>query len=164
MADNPPIKIYLNKIENKIKFKIKTGYYLELVTPERMTLLRTIKNKTKKNENAYNVPRFEIAEVVSVHCIVANNDYQHDSRFLCTFVLNKLFGQLLNISPKSFIFLKTFNSEFSYLEVRFTNQSSKALSIENKIFIYLFIHLLIYLFTYWRRFIQDKNTATIQTL
>ena len=106
MADNPPMKIYLNKIENKIKIKIKTGYYLELVTPERMTLLRTIKNKTKKNENAYNVPRFEIAEVVSVHCIVANNDYQHDSRFLCTFVLNKLFGQLLNISPKSFIFLK----------------------------------------------------------
>ena len=65
-----------------------------------------------------------------------------------SYILNKLFGQLLNISPKSFIFLKTFNSEFSYLEVWFTNQSSKALSIENKIFIYLFIHLLIYLFTY----------------
>ena len=134
----------MNKIVNKIK--LKTGYYLKLLTPERMTLLRTINNKIPKNESVCIVPHLEIAEVVSVHFNVVNNDYQHDSRFLYTFFLNKLFRQLLNISPKRFIFLKTFNSEFSYLEVWFTNQSSKPQLMENEIFIFLFIYIFIYLF------------------
>ena len=111
-----------------------------------MTQLRTINNKTTKNESVCIVPHLEIAEVVSVHFNVVNNDYQHDSRFLYTFFLNKLFRQLLNISPKRFIFLKTVNSEFSYLEVWFTNQSSKPQLMENEIFIYLFIYIFIYLF------------------
>ena len=51
----------------------------------------------------------EIAEVVLVHCNIVNNDYQHDSRVLYTFVPNKPFGQLLDISPKNFVFLKTFH-------------------------------------------------------
>ena len=134
----------MNKIVNKIK--LKTGYYLKLLTPERMTLLRTINNKIPKNESVCIVPHLEIAEVVSVHFNVVNNDYQHDSRFLYTFFLNKLFRQLLNISPKRFIFLKAFNSEFSYLEVWFTNQSSKPQLMENEIFIFLFIYIFIYLF------------------
>ena len=58
-----------------------------------------------------NVPHLEITEVVLIHCNIVNNDYQQDSRILYTFVPNKPFGQLLNISPKNFIFLKTFNSE-----------------------------------------------------
>ena len=43
-----------------------------------------------------------------------NNDYQQDSRVLYTFVSNKSFSQLLDISPKNFILLKTFESEFSW--------------------------------------------------
>ena len=62
----------------------------------------------------------KIAEVVLIHCNIVNNDYQQDSRVLHTFVPNKSFGQLLDISPKNFIFLKTFNSELSYIEVWFT--------------------------------------------
>ena len=60
-----------------------------------------------------------------------NNDYQQDSRVFYTFILDKSFGTLLEISPKNFIFLKTFNSEFSYTEVWFTDQNSQPLEIEN---------------------------------
>ena len=68
-----------------------------------------------------------------------NNVYQHDLRVLYKFIPNKSFGQLLGISPKSFIFLKTINSEFSYIEVWFTDQNSKLLEIEDKINITLVI-------------------------
>ena len=86
------------------------------------------------------MPHLEITEVVLVHCNFVNNDFQHDSRVLYTFVPNKLFGQLLNILPKNFIFLKTFNLEFSYIEVWFTDQNSKLLEIEDKINITLDIN------------------------
>ena len=123
-----------------ITFKIKTGYYLELLTPETMKLLGSTKSKITKDENGKNVPRLEITEVVLIHCNIANDDYHQDSRFLHTFVPNKPFGQLLDISPNNFIFLKTFNSEFSYIEVWFTDQNSKALEIEDKINITLHIN------------------------
>ena len=77
---------------------------------------------------------------MSLICNIVNNDYQQDSRVLYTFVPNKSFGQLLDISPKNFIFLKTFDSEFSYIEVWFTDQNSKPLEIEDKINIALVIN------------------------
>ena len=86
------------------------------------------------------MPHLEIIGVVLVHCSIVNNDYQQDSRVLFTFVPNKTFGQLLNISPKNSIFLKNFNSEFSYIEVWFPNQNSKPLEIEDKININLVIN------------------------
>ena len=119
--------IYLNKIENRIKFKTETGYNLELLTPETMKLLGSIKSKIIKDENGDNVPHLEITEVILVRCNIVNNNYQQNSRVLYTFVPNKSFGELLDISPKNFIFLKTFNSEFSYIEVWFTDQNSKPL-------------------------------------
>ena len=73
-----------------------------------MQLLGSTKNKTTKGEKGENVPHLEITEVVLVHCNIVNNNYQQDSRVLYTFVPNKSFGQLLNISPKNFIFLKNF--------------------------------------------------------
>ena len=60
----------------------------------------------------------EITEVVLVHFNIVNNDYQQDSRVLHTFAPNKSFGQLLDISPKNFMFLKTFGPEFSYINIR----------------------------------------------
>ena len=68
-----------------------------------------------------------------VHCNVANNDYQQYSRVLYAFIPNKPFGQLLEISPTDFIFLKTFNSEFSYIEAWFTDQNSQPLEKEDRI-------------------------------
>ena len=104
-----------------------------------MMLLGSTKSKINKDENGENAPHLEITEVVIVHGNIVNNDSQQDSRVLYTFVPNKPFGQLLDISQKYFIFLKTFNSEFSYIEVWFTDQNSKPLEIENKTNITLLI-------------------------
>ena len=84
--------------------------------------------------------RLQIIEVLLIYCNILNNDYQQYLRVLHTFILNKSFGQLLNISPQSFIFLKPFNSEFLYIEVWSTNQNSKPLEIEDKINTTLFIN------------------------
>ena len=65
-----------------------------------MKLLGSTKIKITKNENVENVSHLEITEVVLVHCNIVNNDYQQDSTVLYTFVPNKLFGQLLDISGK----------------------------------------------------------------
>ena len=81
--------ICVNKIENGITFKIKTGYYLELLTPETTKLLRSTKSMTTKDGNGENVPHLEINKVVLTHCDIANNDYQQDSRVLYRFVPNK---------------------------------------------------------------------------
>ena len=132
-VDNPPIKIYVNKIENRTTFKIKNGYYLELLTPETMKLLGSTESKITKEKNGKNVPHLEITEVVLVHCNLVNNDYQQDSRMLYTFVPHKPFGSLLEILPKNHIFLKTFNSEFQEIKVWFTDQNGKPLDIEDKI-------------------------------
>ena len=131
--DNPSVRIYVNKSENRIKFKIKTGYYLELLTPETMKLLGSIENQITKDKNDENVPLLEITKVVLVHCNIVNNDYQQDSRVLYTFVPNKPFGSLLEISPTNHIFLKTFNSEYDEIKVWFTDQNSQPLEIEDRI-------------------------------
>ena len=97
-------------------------------------------SKIIKDEIDESVPHLEITQVVLVLCNIVNNDYQQDSTVLYTFVPNKLFGQLLDISPKNFRFLKAFNSEFSYFEVWFTDQNAKLQEIEDKINITLFIN------------------------
>ena len=96
-VDNPSIKIYINKIENRITFKIKSGYYLELLTLETMKLPGTTVSKINEEKNGENLPQLEVVELVLVHCSLVNNDYQQDSRILYTFVPNKTFGSLLEI-------------------------------------------------------------------
>ena len=125
--------MYVNKIKNRIIFKIKNGYTLELLTKETMKLLGSTKNKITKHKNGEYVPHLEITEVVLVHCNMVNNDYQKDSRVLYTFVPNKSFGSLLNISPSNHIFLKTFNSKYDEIVVWFTDQNSEPLEIEDRI-------------------------------
>ena len=127
------MRIYLNKIENSITFKIKTGYYLKFLTPTTMKLLGSTKSKITKDKNGENVPYLEITEVVLVNYNIANNDYQQDLRVLYTFIPDRSIFQLLDISQKNFIFLKTFNSEFSLIEVCFTDQNSEPLEIEDEI-------------------------------
>ena len=139
-VDNPSIRIYINKIENRITFKIKSGYYLELLTPETMKLFRSAESRITKDKNGENLPHLEVVELVLVHCNLANNDYQQDSRILYTFVPNKTFGSLLEISPTNHVFLKTFNSEFQEFKIWFTDQTSKPLEVEDKINITLIIN------------------------
>ena len=97
-----------------------------------MKLLGSTKSKMTKKENGENISNFEITELLFVQYII-NNNYQRNSRVLYTYIPNESFGQLLDISPKNFIFLKTFNSLFSYMEVWLTDQNSNPLEIEDKI-------------------------------
>ena len=73
-VDTPSIRMYVNRIENRITFRIKSGYYLELLTPETMKLLGSTETKITKDKNGENVPHLEIVELVLAHCNLVNND------------------------------------------------------------------------------------------
>ena len=133
MTENSAVQIYPNKTKNKIVFKIKAGYKLELLTPETMKLLVSAKKDVDKDKDGENVPKLESVEVALVHCNLVKNDYQHTSKVLFTFVPNKEFGQLINISPCSLTMTNTVNAEFSSVEVWFTDEVSKALEIEDNV-------------------------------
>ena len=104
-----------------------------------MKLLGSTENKIANDKNGENIPHLEITKVVLVHCNIVNNDYQQDSKVLYTFVPNKPFGSLLEISPTNFIPLKSFNSEFQSTEVWFTDQNSQPLETEYRITLTLVI-------------------------
>ena len=143
MTENSPVQIYPNKIKSRIVFKIKAGYKLELLTPETMKLLGSTKKDVDSDKNSENVPKLESVEVVLVHCNLVKNDYQHASKVLFSFAPNKQFGQLINISPHSLTMMNTVNIEFSFVEVWFTDQASKALEIEDNVNLTLIIGYLL---------------------
>ena len=91
-----PILIYTNTITNRVVFKVKTAYKLELLSKETMKLLGSTKDTINSDKNCENVPRLENVEVVLVHCNLVNNSYQQASRALFTFVPNKQYGQFIN--------------------------------------------------------------------
>ena len=101
LTEDLPIEIYPNKMKNRIVFKIKTGYKLELLTAGTMRLLGSTKKDVDTNKNGEIVPKLESVEVVLVHCNLVKNHYQHSSNVLFSFVPNKQFGQLINISPNT---------------------------------------------------------------
>ena len=119
--------------------RIKTGYYLELLPLETTKLLGNPNDKITKDENGKNLPHSEITGAVLVHYNILNNGCQQDSRVLQTFVSNKPFGQLLDISPKTSIFLKFFDSNFSCIKL-FTDRNSNVLDMKDKINIVLVIN------------------------
>ena len=119
IGENAPILIYTNTITNRMVFKIKTGYKLELLSKETMKLLGSTKDTIDADKNSENVPRLENVEVVLVHCNLVNNSYQQASRVLFSFVLN---------------------TEFSEIQVWFTDQNNNALEIEDNVNISLIIN------------------------
>ena len=98
-----------------------------------MKLLGSGKKDVDKDKDGENMPKLESVEVVLVHCNLVKNDYQHTSKVLFTFVPNKEFGQLINISPHSLMMMNRVNTKFSSVEVWFTDQVSKALEIEDNV-------------------------------
>ena len=140
IGENAPTLIYANKISNRIVFKIKTGYKLELLSKETMKLLGSTKDTTDADKNNANVPRLENVEVVLVHCNLVHNSYRQALRVLFTFVPNKQYGHLISISPHSLVFLKTINTEFSEIEVWFADQNNNDLEIEDNVKISLIIN------------------------
>ena len=133
IADNPPVQIYMNKIKNRIVFKIKTGYKLELLIKKTMQLLGSSKKDTDQNKDGEIMPRLETVKVVLVHCNLVNNSYQQASKVSITFAPNKQFGQLIAISTQSPTMLKTTNAEFSSIEIWFTDQNNRPLEIEDNV-------------------------------
>ena len=129
IGQNAPILIYANTINNRIVFKIKSGYKLELLSKETMKLLGSTSSIIDSDRNSENV-----------HCNLVNNSYQQHSRVLFTFVPTKQYGQLISISPHFLVFLKTMNTEFSEIEIWFTDQSNNALEIEDNVNISLIIN------------------------
>ena len=113
--------IYVNEINNRIVFKIKSGHKLELLSKETMRLLGSTSNSIDKDKNSELVPKLESADLFLVHCNVVNNSYQQASKVLFTFVPNKKYGQLITVSPETLIMLKTVNTEFSFIEIWFTD-------------------------------------------
>ena len=104
-----------------------------------MKLIGSTKKDVDSDKNNENVPKLEYAEVVLVHCNLVKNDYQHTSNVLFNFAPNKQFGQLINISPHSLRMMNTVNTEFSFVEVWFTDQTSKALETEDNVNLTLII-------------------------
>ena len=98
-----------------------------------MKLLGSIKKDVDSDINSENVPKLESVEVVLVHCNLVRNDYQHTSKVLFSFVSNKQFGQLINISPNTLTMMNTIKTESYFVEVWFTDQISKALEIEDNV-------------------------------
>ena len=78
-VDNLSIEIYVSKIENRVTFKIKNGYYLEFLTPETLKLLGSTERQINEDKNGENVPHLEIFELVLIHCNIVNNNYQQNS-------------------------------------------------------------------------------------
>ena len=99
---NPPIKIYVKEIDDRIAFKINTGCYFELLRSELMKLLGSTKNKVTVDENVENVAHLEITKVILVHCNLVNNNYQRNSRVLYAFIKIHV------------IFLKTLEKRMAY--------------------------------------------------
>ena len=129
IGENAPILIYANTINNRIVFKIKSGYKLELLSEETMKLLGSTSSIIDADKNSENVPKLENVEAVLVHCNLVNNSYQQHSRVLFTLAPTKQYGQLISISPHSLVFLKTMNTEFSEIEIWFTDQNNHSVNI-----------------------------------
>ena len=115
IADNPLVQIYVNKTKNRIVFKMKTGYKLELLTEETMQLLGGSKKDIDQNKDGEVVPKLEAVEVVLVHCNLVTNNYQQASKMLFT--------------PHSLAMLKATNAKFSFIEIWFTDQNNRPFEI-----------------------------------
>ena len=124
----------MNKIKNRVVFKIKLGYKLELLSLETIKLLGSTKNDVDQDKDGENVLKLEPIEDFLVPRSLVNINYcQQASKILFTFVPKKEFGQLMNISPHSLTMLNATNTKFSFIEVWFTDQNSKKLEIEDNV-------------------------------
>ena len=139
IADISPGQIYVNKTKNRIVFKIKIGFKLELLSPETKKLLESVKKIFDQETTGKYVPKLESAQAVLVHCNLVNNNYQQAPRALFTFMPDKRSGQLITVAPHPLIMLKTNNAEPQSIEVLFTDQNNRPLEIEDNVNITLMI-------------------------
>ena len=134
-----PILICVNTTNNRIVFKIKSGYKLELLSKETMKLLGSSKSAIDSDKNSELLPKLESVDLVLMHFNLVNNNYQKASRVLFTFVPDKSYGQIMTTVPHPLIMLKTVNTEFTFVEVWFTDQDNRPLEIEDNVNIAMII-------------------------
>ena len=99
----PPIHVYINRINNRLLFKIKDGFKLEFQIPETMKSFGSIKKLIDKRKYGENVPSLEVAEVVLLQCNLVDNQYQQKSEVLCTFTPNKFYTYKLNVELSNLV-------------------------------------------------------------
>ena len=121
IANVSPVLIYVNEINTRIAFKIKSGYKL---SKETIRLLGSSSDTIDGDKNSELVPKLESVDLVLVPCNLVNNSYQQASKVLFTFVPNKKYGQLITVSPETIIMLKTVNTGYSFIEIWFTDQDN----------------------------------------
>ena len=136
--EESPVLIYPNAVKNRIVFKIKTGYKLELLSKETQKLLGD-GPVIDKNKNSNNVPQLDQVEYILLQCNLVRNQYLRNSKLLYEFVPDKKFGQLISLKPPVFIQCKTSDTLFDYIEIWFTDQNNKSLQIEDKVSVTLII-------------------------
>ena len=132
------ILIYANRILNRVTFRIKTGYKLELLSKETVRLLEDepIIDTTKNGES---VPRQEIVRNVLDVCNLVENVYLQDSKLLFSFVPNSRFGSLLSITPEVLKYCVTVDSIFDYIEISFEDQNCRPLEVDDDITVMIII-------------------------
>ena len=136
--EESPVLIYPNAVKNRIVFKIKTGYKLELLSKETQKLLGD-GPVIDKNKNSNNVPQLDQVEYILLQCNLVRNQYLRNSKLLYEFVPDKKFGQLISLKPPVFIQCKTSDTLFDYIEIWFADQNNKSLQIEDKVSVTLII-------------------------
>ena len=136
----PSIHVYINRINNRLVFKIKDGYKLELQTRETMKSFDSTKKLIETTKNWEKVPSLEVVEVVLVQCNLVNNQFQQKSEVLYTFVPNKSDAYLLNVEPSNLVFLKTCNTDCDEIIIKFMDQNGRPLEIEDKVNLTLLIN------------------------
>ena len=131
-TEQSPILIYANRILNRVSFRIKTDYKVELLTNETMRLLGDgpIIATTK---NGVNVPRLEIVRNVLVFYNLVENAYLQDSKLLFSFVFNSRFRSFLSITPQVLKYCDTVDSIFDYIEISFKDQNGRPLEVDDDI-------------------------------
>ena len=139
LTKNLSVLIYVNRIKSRIVFRTKTDCKIELLSSETMKLLESTTEDVDQDKDGEDVPKLQSFEVILVYCNLLNNNYQQASKLLFTFVSNKQFGQLIDIAHHSLTLLNTSNTEFSSIEVWFTDENSKPLDIEDNVNMMLII-------------------------
>ena len=127
---NPPIHVHINRINNR----------LELQTLETVELFGSTKKLIDKTKTGEKVSSLEVVEVVFLQCNLVDNQYQQKSEVLYTFTPNKSYAYLLIVEPGNLVLLKTYNTGFDEIIIRFTDQKGRPLEIEDKIDLTLLIN------------------------
>ena len=138
LTENAPVQIYINKIKNRILLKKKNRIQIRIFIFRNNEIIKHNKH-VDQDKDGEDVSKLESFEIALVYCNLVKNNYKQASTVLFTFVPNKQFDQLSNISPHSLIMLNTTNTEFFSIEVWFTDQNSKSLEIEGNVNMLLII-------------------------